>query len=52
MGIFCILLYNNVSYYFYMIGGSSMDLDRKPIVGVVSKHFLKDETRPNIVYKR
>ena len=31
-----------------MIGGSYMKLNRKPIIGIVSKHLLKDETRPNM----
>ena len=25
-----------------------MKLNRKPIIGIVSKHFLKEEVRPNM----
>ena len=31
-----------------MIGGVNMNLNKKPIIGIVSKHFLKDEIRPNM----
>ena len=28
-----------------------MKLNRKPIIGIVSKHLLKNETRPNMFIK-
>lgn len=31
-----------------MIGGVNMNLNKEPIIGIVSKHFLKDEIGPNM----
>lgn len=31
-----------------MVGDSNMRLNRKPIIGIVLKHFLKEEIRPNM----
>ena len=31
-----------------MIGGVNMNLNKKPIIGIVSKHFLKDEIGSNM----
>ena len=31
-----------------MIGGVNMNLNKKPIIGIVPKHFLKDEIGPNM----
>ena len=30
------------------MGGNKMGLDKKPVIGIVLKHFSKDETRPNM----
>ena len=39
LDFFCILLYTKASYYFYIIGGVNMNLNRKPIIGIVSKRY-------------
>ncbi len=38
----------NLYFFKYWEMINNMNLNRKPIVGIVSKHFLKDEIRPNM----